>query len=85
MSEILILAGAVTNATRLEKRLHSQGDINARAISTPTELGKSGCSYSVIASLKSEGFVRSVAKAYRIKAIYLIENIFGKRSYRDIS
>lgn len=85
MSDILIVVGSVTNATRLEKRLLSYGDLRARIVGTPTELGGSGCSYSVIASLSSENFVRSNRKGISVKGIYLIENQFGKRYYHDIS
>lgn len=85
MSDILIVAGSVTNATRLEKRLLSYGDVRARIVGTPAELGGSGCSYSVIASLSSEQFVRSNIRGNLVKGIYLIENHFGERYYHDIS
>ena len=85
MSDILIIVGSVTNAARLEKRLLSGGDVRTRVVGTPTELGGSGCSYSVIASLSSENFVRMNKRSFSIKGIYLVENHFGERYYHDIS
>lgn len=85
MSDILIVVGSVTNATRLEKRLLSYGDTRTRIVGTPTELTRGGCSYSVIASLSSENFVRSNKRNFSVKGIYLIENHFGERYYHDIS
>lgn len=85
MSEILIVAGSITNATRLERRLLSYGDKSTRVISTPAEISGGGCSYSVVAGLSSEGFVRSNPKGISIKGIYLIDNFAGKRYYHDIS
>ena len=83
MSEILIVAGSITNATRLEKRLLGYGDKRTRVINTPAELSGGGCSYSVVASLSSEGFVRANGKG--IRGIFLIDNFLGKRDYHDIS
>ena len=85
MSEILIVAGSITNATRLEKRLLAYGDRVTRVVNTPAEISKGGCSYSVVASLKSEGFVRSNIKGIRIYGIFLIDTFSGKRYYHDIS
>lgn len=85
MSEILIVVGSVTNAVRLEKRLLSYGDLRTRVINTPTTLGGGGCSYSVVASLSSEGFVRMNSKGISIKKIYLIDNSSKERYYHDIS
>lgn len=85
MSDILIVVGSVTNAARVEKRLLSYGDPKTRVVGTPTELGGGGCSYSVVASLSSENFVRANKRSFSVKGIYLIENHFGKRYYHDIS
>ena len=85
MSEILIVAGSITNATRLEKRLLAYGDKRTRVINTPAEISKGGCSYSVVASMSSESFVRSGVRGINIKGIYLIDNSMGMRYYHDIS
>ena len=85
MSEILIVAGSITNATRLEKRLLAYGDKRTRVINTPSEISKGGCSYSVVASFSSENFVRRGMKGVNIKGIYLIDDSMGMRHYHDIS
>ena len=85
MSEILIVTGSITNATRLEKRLLSYGDARSRVINTPEEISGGGCSYSVVASLSSESFVRANHKGINIRGIYLIDSFSGKRYYHDIS
>ena len=82
MTDILAVVGAVTTATRLAKKLERLGDIRARVVNTPSELGGSGCSYSVRASLSNEAFLRNYAG---IKRIYIEETIGGKRYYHDIS
>ena len=84
MSEILAVVGPITTAARFEKKLKSRGDLRARAISTPVELGGGGCSYSVITSLENEGFLRSFKGKY-VKKIYIIEGSGEKRVYHDIS
>jgi len=61
------------------------GDKSARVISTPKELGKSGCSYSVKASENSVDFIKNNHQGITVKAIY-IEKIRGEeRSFYDIS
>lgn len=85
MSEILVVAGSITNAARLEKRLLSNGDVRARVINTPAEISGGGCSYSVTASLSSEEFIRSRPRGIKIYGIYLSDTYSGKRYYRDIS
>jgi len=85
MAEILVEVGSITSATRLAKRLNRFGDRKARVISTPQELGKSGCSYSVKASEESVDFIKNNLHGISIKAIY-IEKIRGEeRKYHDIS
>lgn len=85
MSEILIVTGSITSATRLEKRLLSYGDKSAQVISTPSEISSGGCSYSVIANLSSENFIKTNRRGITIKGIYLIDTFSGKRYYHDIS
>ena len=85
MAEILVEVGSITSATRLAKRLKRAGDSKARVISTPAELGKSGCSYSVKASEESVNFIKNNHQGISVKAIY-IEKIKGEgREYYDIS
>jgi len=85
MAEILVEVGSITSATRLAKRLVRAGDKSARVISTPKELGKSGCSYSVKASENSVDFIKNNHQGITVKAIY-IEKIRGEeRSFYDIS
>lgn len=85
MAEILVEVGSITSATRLAKRLVRAGDRVARVISTPKELGKSGCSYSVKASRDSVDFIRNNHQGISIKAIYIEEFKGERREYRDIS
>ena len=83
MSNILVVVGAITSATRLSKRLFKNGDDKARVISTPAELGGGGCSYSVRASLASEQFIRNSQISF--KRIYIEKKTGEGIVYRDIS
>ncbi len=85
MSNILVVVGSITSATRLSKRLTKYGDQNARVISTPSKLGGGGCSYSVRASLTSEQFIKNNLSGISIKKIYIEEKNGEERYYRDIS
>lgn len=85
MSDILVVVGSVTGATRLAKRLNKYGDTSARVINTPAELGGSGCSYSVSSALSSEKFIRNNLYGITIKKIYIVEIIGGEKYYHDIS
>lgn len=85
MSNILVVVGSITSASRLVKRLTKSGDRIAQLISTPAQLGGSGCSYSVRASLYSEQFIRNNLQGITIKKIYIEEVIRGERYYHDIS
>lgn len=85
MSDILVVVGSVTGATRLAKRLNKYGDTTARVINTPASLGGSGCSYSVSAMLSSEKFIRNNLYGITIKKIYIVEVIGGEKYYHDIS
>lgn len=83
MGGLLVVVGSITSATRLAKQLAKYGDKNARVISTPTQLGGGGCSYSVWASLTSEQFIRNTQIS--VKHIYIEEKDGKERYYRDIS
>ncbi len=85
MSNILVVVGAITSASRLAKRLTKNGDRNVYVISTPAMLGGGGCSYSVRASLASEQFIRNNPDGINIKGIYIEEQKGKERYYRDIS
>ena len=85
MAEILVEVGSITSATRLAKRLMRAGDKHARVVSTPKELGKSGCSHSVKASLESVDFIKNNHQGISVKAIYREEINIGGRVYHDIS
>ncbi len=85
MEEILVEVGSITSATRLAKRLNRHGDRAARVVSTPKELGKSGCSHSVKASLESVDFIKNNHQGISVKAIYREEINIGGRVYYDIS
>ncbi len=85
MSTILILVGSITSATRLQKRLEKYGDSRAKVVPTPASLGGSGCSYSVLATLGSERFIRNNSGGITIKGIYIEEISGGEKYYHDIS
>lgn len=85
MAEILVEVGSITSATRLAKRLRRAGDKNARVISTPEELGKSGCSYSVKASEESVDFIKNNHQGISVKAIYIEKQKGESREFYDIS
>lgn len=85
MSNLLVVVGSITSATRLVKRLTKAGDRKAHLINTPAILGGGGCSYSVRASMSSEQFIRNNIQGITIKKIY-IENSDGiERDYHDLS
>lgn len=77
-----MIVGAITSATRLEKRLLKYGDKRARVISTPAALGGGSCSYSVIASRGNLDFIKNNLRGISIKGIYFKDS---KGDYRDIS
>ena len=85
MSNILVVVGAITSATRLSKRLVKCGDRTAHVVATPPELGGGGCSYSVRASLTSEVLIRNNLDGITVKRIYIEEGSGKERYYRDIS
>lgn len=87
MSNIIITAGAITTAVRLEKKLNSLGDIKASVIHTPKEINKGGCSYSVKTTLNKLPLVEQIMSENRIKIkkIYIEDIINGEMVYRDLS
>lgn len=86
MSDIIIIVGSVTSATRLAKRINSQSTEIARVVSTPSDLRvHSGCSYSVRTSLKNESIVRNNLNGLNIRGIFIEKRDGKERSYYDIS
>lgn len=84
---LLIVTGPITTATRLEKKLHENGNISARVVHTPAEFSSGGCSYSVRTSAKNLPVVLDTVKKYKIKIkkYYLSENSDGKEVYHALS
>lgn len=86
MSDIIVIVGSVTSATRLARRINSLTYDGAQVISTPVDLrSHSGCSYSVRTSLKNENIVRSNLNGLNIKGIFIEKRDGKERSYYDIS
>lgn len=84
MSNIIIVVGSASSATRLARRLMRYGK-KAGVISTPANLRKSGsCSSSVRAELSSENIVKNEIKGITIKGMYIEEIVGEKRYYHDI-
>lgn len=85
MSDILVTVASVTSAVRLEKILKKYRDKKARVINTPAPLAANGCSYSVLADLSSEKYIRSVPRGITVTGIYIDETAGGEHFYHDIS
>jgi len=84
MSNIVIVVGSQSSATRLVRRINKYGK-NAKVISTPANLRTDGgCSSSVRAELSSEDIVKNSIKGITIKGIYIEEIIGGEYYYHDI-
>ena len=86
MSDIIIVVGSITSATRLARRVNSQSLTGARVISTPQELRKNlSCSYAVKTALANEQIVRNNLAGLNVRGIYIEEKSGNVRSYHDIS
>lgn len=86
MSDIIIVVGSVTSATRLARRINSQSLAGARVISTPQELRNNlSCSYAVKTVLSNEQIVRNNLAGLNVRGIYIEEKSGNARSYHDIS
>ena len=86
MSDIIIVVGSVTSATRLARRINSQCLAGARVISTPQELRNNlSCSYAVKTALSNEQIVRNNLAGLNVRGIYIEEKSGNVRSYHDIS
>ena len=86
MSDIIIVVGSITSATRLARRINSQSLKGAQVISTPQELRNSlSCSYAVKTALSNEQIVRNNLAGLNVRGIYIEEKSGNARSYHDIS
>lgn len=86
MSDIIIIVGSITSATRLAKRINSLSTERAQVISTPADLRNNlSCSYSVRTALANEHIVRNNLYGLNIRGIYIEEKNGKERSYHDIS
>ena len=87
MSNLIIVAGSVTTASRISKKLNSYKDVFASVIHTPSQINNSGCSYSIRTQNKNLPLIKQLEKNNKIKYKKLyIENLQGKEySYHDIS
>ena len=87
MSNLIITAGSVTTAIRLEKQLSYAGDLNAAVIHTPPAISTGGCSYSVRTSLDKMPLVKQIieGKRIRVRKFYIEENVNGERVYNALS
>ena len=86
MSDIIIVVGSITSATRLAKRVNSQSLQGAQVISTPTQLRNNmSCSYAVKTTLANEQIVRNNLGGLNVRGIYIEEKNGKERSYYDIS
>lgn len=86
-NNLLAVAGPITTATRLEKKLSRRANISVRIVHTPEELSSGGCSYSVRSGAENLPVIMETAKKHgiKIKAYYIVENSGGKEVYHVIS
>lgn len=87
MTNLIITAGSVTSAVRLEKKLNAAGIINSAVIHTPPAINSQGCSYSVRVPYKYINAVKEVLSDKRVKykRLFAEETDNGERAYNAIS
>ena len=87
MSNLIVTAGSVTTAIRLEKQLHYAGDLNAAVIHTPPAISTGGCSYSVRTSPDKLSLIKQIMsnKKIRVRKFYIEELVNGERVYSALS
>ncbi len=87
MSNLIVTAGSVTTAIRLEKQLSYAGDLSAAVIHTPPAINSGGCSYSVRTSLDKLSLVKQIieSKRIRVRKFYIEEYVNGERVYSALS
>lgn len=84
---MLITIGSITTATRAAKMIRQNLGIAADVVSTPTELNRGGCSYSVRFNDKYESGVRRIAGERKIPVRRWYKESQGSfgHIYNDIS
>ena len=86
MSDIIIVVGSITSATRLARRINASSLHGAQVISTPQALRSNmSCSYAVKTTLANEPLVRNNLAGLNVRGIYIEEKSGIERSYHDIS
>lgn len=87
MSNLIITAGSVTAALRLEKKLNAAGIINSAVIHTPPAINSGGCSYSVRAPYKNLNLIKEVLadKKVKYRRLFTEETVNGERVYNALS
>lgn len=87
MSNLIVTAGSVTTAVRLEKKFSSAGIINSAVIHTPPAINSGGCSYSVRTPYKNIYLVKEILSDKRVKykKLYTEEIINGESVYNALS
>jgi len=86
-ANLIAVIGSVTTAVRLEKYLHKKHAVSSKTFRTPSELGASGCSYSIKTKGEHLPLVIECAKdlKIKIKGIYFSEFSDGKEVYHALS
>ena len=79
---MLITIGSITTATRAVKIIQSKTGIKGYVVSTPSELNRGGCSYSIRYSDNHEEALRKAVKEYNIPAKKWYKEASG---YYDLS
>lgn len=65
---MLITIGSITTATRAVKIIQSKTGIKGQVVSTPSELNRGGCSYSIRYNDNHEAQLRKVVRENHIPA-----------------
>ena len=74
MSDIIIVVGSITSATRLARRINASSLQGAQVISTPQALRSNmSCSYAVKTTLANEPLVRNNLAGLNVRGIYIEE------------
>lgn len=86
-ASLIVVIGAITSASRLEKKLSQHCGIRSRIIHTPDIIGNGGCSYSLRTRGEHLPLVMQIANdcKIKVKAYYLAEVCNGKEVYHVIS
>jgi len=84
---LIIVIGAITSASRLDKKLNQYYGIQSRIVHTPDDIGNGGCSYSIKTKGEYLPLVIQTANECKIKVkgFYLASLSNGKEVYHVIS